>query len=187
LEAYVQGRSEQRLLQALRERRKDAYLEIIEAHYRSVYRLLLFLSRDAGLAEDLTQDVFASAWTAIDTFRAEASIKTWLRRIAYNRFLDSQRRQARERTVGEVVPDGNSTGIRDPLSEIVADEDRSTLCKALDELGLEERTVLLLHYMDGLSYREMAEVLNRPDGTLKWITGRALERLRKQLAGKAEL
>ena len=46
--------------------------------------------------------------------------------------------------------------------------------------------VLLLHYGDGLSYREMAEALGRPDGTLKWITSRALEKLRKRLAGKVE-
>ena len=46
--------------------------------------------------------------------------------------------------------------------------------------------MLLLHYSDGLSYREMGEVLGRPDGTLKWVTSRALEKLRKQLGGKVE-
>jgi RNA polymerase sigma-70 factor, ECF subfamily len=183
----VPGRSEQLLLQGLRQRRRDAYLEVIEAHYRSVYRLLLFLSRDSGLAEDMTQDVFASAWAAIDTFRGDASIKTWLHRIAYNAFLDVQRRRARDKTAAGVLADPNCLGVRDPLSEIVADESRSAVCQALDDLDLDERTVLLLHYMDGLSYREMAEVLDRPDGTLKWITGRALEKLRKRLAGKAEL
>ena len=70
----MQGRSEQQLLQALRERRRDAYLEVIEAHYRPVYRLLLFLCRDSHLAEDMTQDVFASAWAGISTFRGDAFI-----------------------------------------------------------------------------------------------------------------
>jgi RNA polymerase sigma-70 factor, ECF subfamily len=187
VEAFVRGRSEEQLLQALRERRRDAYLEVIESHYRSVYRLLLFLCRDSSLAEDMTQDVFASAWVAIDTFRGDASIKTWLRRIAYNAFLDSRRRRARDKAVVGVGIDPEGVGVREPLSEIVADESRAAVCRALDDLDLDERTVLLLHYMDGLSYREMAEVLDRPDGTLKWITGRALEKLRVQLAGKAEL
>ncbi len=183
----MQGRSQQQLLQALRERQREAYLEVIDAHYRSVYRLLLFLCRDGSLAEDMTQDVFASAWASIDTFRGEAAIKTWLRRIAYNAFLDSRRRRVREKAAAGVGVDPENVGVRDPLSEIVADESRAAVCRALDGLDVEERTVLLLHYMDGLSYREMAEVLDRPDGTLKWITGRALEKLRTQLAGKAEL
>ncbi|NLH42108.1 MAG: sigma-70 family RNA polymerase sigma factor, partial [Planctomycetes bacterium] len=74
----------------------------------------------------------------------------------------------------------------DPLAGIVADEHLSQLGRAMEHLDLEERTVLLLHYSDGLSYREMGEVLGRPDGTLKWVTSRALEKLRKQLAGKVE-
>jgi RNA polymerase sigma-70 factor, ECF subfamily len=184
---YVQGGTEQQLLRALRERRKDACLEVIEAHYRPVYRLLLFLCRDNHLAEDLTQDVFASAWAAIDSFRGDSSIKTWLRRIAYNAFLDNRRRLGREMTDPPAGSGSEDGGVRDPLAEIVADESRVAVCRALDELDLDERTVLLLHYMDGLSYREMAEVLDRPDGTLKWITGQALQKLRERLAGKAEL
>ncbi len=183
----MRGRSEEQLLQALREHRRDAYLEVIESHYRAVYRLLLFLCRDSGQAEDMTQDVFASAWAAIDTFRGDASLKTWLRRIAYNAFLDSRRRRVRDKAAVAVGTDPGDSGIRDPLAEIMADENRSAVCRALDDLNLDERTVLLLHYMDGLSYREMAEVLDRPDGTLKWITGRALDKLRTQLTGKAEL
>jgi RNA polymerase sigma-70 factor (ECF subfamily) len=187
VEAHVRGCSEQQLLQALRERRKEAYLEVIETHYRSVYRLLLFLSHNSSLAEDMTQEVFASAWGAIDTFRGDASVKTWLRRIAYNVFLDVQRRRGRDKVAGDVLPEPDSVGVRDPLSEVMADEDRAAVCRALDDLAFDERTVLLLHYMDGLSYREMSEVLDQPDGTLKWITGRALKKLRERLAGKAEL
>ncbi len=182
----VQGRSEQQLFQALRQRQRDAYLEVIEAHYGPVYRLLLFLCRDPGLAEDMTQDVFASAWAALDTFRGDASIKTWLRRIACNAFTDVQRRRARDRTAGAVGIDPERVGVRDPLAEILVEESRSAVYRALEDLDIEERTMPLLHYMDGLSYREMSEVLDRPDGTVKWITGRALQKLRERLAGKAE-
>ena len=95
----MRGRSERRILEALREGRREAYENVIEAHYASIYRLLLFLTRDAHVAEDMTQEVFASAWAAIHSFRGDASIKTWLRRIAYNLFLDAQRRRKRNECV----------------------------------------------------------------------------------------
>jgi DNA-directed RNA polymerase specialized sigma24 family protein len=89
----VRDRSERRILKALRERRREAYEGVIDAHYASVYRLLLFLTRNMSLAEDLTQEVFTSAWGAIDEFRGESSLKTWLRRIAYHSFVDVERRR----------------------------------------------------------------------------------------------
>lgn len=182
----MRDRSERRTLKALREGRREAYVSVIDAHYRSIYRFLLFLGRDASLAEDLTQEVFASAWRAIDSFRGESSIRTWLHRIAYHAFLDVQRRRERDQAAVGVLGGCEGDVADDPLSGIVVDECLLQVGRALQDLEVDERTVLLLHYVDGLSYREMAETLGRPDGTLKWITSRALEKLRKQLAGKVE-
>ncbi|MEN6578301.1 MAG: RNA polymerase sigma factor [Phycisphaerales bacterium] len=182
----MRDRSERRTLKALRQGRHEAYLDVIEAHYPSVYRFLLFLGSDAHLAEDLTQEVFTLAWKSLDGFRGDSSIRTWLRRIAYNAFLDTQRRRERDRALAGTLG-GSDCGIADdPLAGIVAQESVSQVARALQDLDLDERTVLLLHYVDGLSYREMARTLGRPDGTLKWITSRALERLRSRLAGKVE-
>ncbi len=87
----MRDRSERRILKALRQGRREAYLDVIETYYPSVYRFLLFLGGDPHLAEDLTQEVFASAWRSLDGFRGDSSIRTWLHRIAYNTFLDAQR------------------------------------------------------------------------------------------------
>ncbi len=186
VETRVGGRSERRLLKALHEGRREAYEEVIEAHYASIYRLLLFLTRNATAAEDMTQEVFASAWGAIQNFRGEATVKTWLRRIAYNLFLDAQRRRKRsESFVGERAIRDPETAA-DPLSRIMTDEHLARMYRAMDDLSGDERAVLLLHYLDGLSYREMAGVLHRPAGTLKWMTHEALEKLRTRVIGKAE-
>lgn len=182
----VRERSERRILKALQEGRREAYVSVIDAHYRSVYRLLLFLGRDAHLAEDLTQEVFASAWRSLDGFRGASSVRTWLHRIAYHAFVDARRRHERDKVAVGMLEGRDCGVVDDPLAGIVADEHLSQLGRAMEHLDLEERTVLLLHYSDGLSYREMGEVLGRPDGTLKWVTSRALEKLRKQLAGKVE-
>lgn len=186
VEIRVGGRSERRILEALREGRREAYENVIEGHYASIYRLLLFLTRDAHVAEDMTQEVFASAWDAIHSFRGDASIKTWLRRIAYNLFLDAQRRRKRNEARAGEVGIGDPAEAADPLSRIMADEHLARMHRAMDDLCGEDRAVLLLHYLDGLSYREMARVLHRPAGTLKWMTHEALETLRRRVIGKAE-
>jgi len=182
----VRERSERRILKALEERQREAYVGVIDAHYRSVYRFLLFLGHDAHLAEDLTQEVFASAWRSFEGFRGASSIRTWLHRIAYHAFVDATRRCERDKLAADALGCRDCAVADDPLAGIVADEHLRQLGRAMEHLDIEERTVLLLHYSDGLSYREMGEVLGRPDGTLKWVTSRALEKLRKQLGGKVE-
>ena len=81
---------------------------------------------------------------------------------------------------------GDPEEAADPLSRIMTDEHLGRMYRAMDDLNGEERAVLLLHYLDGLSYREMARVLHRPAGTLKWMTHEALETLRRRVIGKAE-
>jgi RNA polymerase sigma-70 factor (ECF subfamily) len=186
VETRVRGRVERRILRALREGRREAYEDIIDAHYASIYRLLLFLTRNASVAEDMTQEVFASAWAAIEGFRGDASVKTWLRRIAYNLFLDAQRRRKREASLAGQMVESESGITADPLSRIMTDEHLRRMYGALGDLEDQERAILLLHYLDGLSYREMARVLHQPAGTLKWMTHHALEKLRASVIGKAE-
>ncbi len=186
VETRVRGRVERRILKALREGRREAYEDIIDAHYASIYRLLLFLTRDASLAEDMTQEVFASAWAAIEGFRGDASVKTWLRRIAYNLFLDAQRRRTRDASLAGKTSEDEAGVAADPLSRIMTEEHLGRMYRALDRLEDQDRAILLLHYLDGLSYREMARILHQPAGTLKWMTHHALEQLRALVIGKAE-
>ena len=158
----------------------------MDAHYGSVYRSMLFLTGDANLAEDLTQEVFASAWGAMARFRGQASVRTWLHQIGYHAFIDAQRRRARDQALSDRLTHRRSEGPADPMSRVLADEHLAQVYEALERLEVGERAVLILHYIEGLSYRQMARVLGRPNGTLKWLTNRALENLRRQLAGKVE-
>jgi RNA polymerase sigma factor (sigma-70 family) len=182
----VRERFERGTLRALRQGRREAYAEVIEAQYSSIYRLMLLLSGDATLAEDLTQETFASAWAAIHRFRGHASVKTWLHRIAYNCLTDVRRRRRREDALAEKLDRPWAETAAGPLSRVMAEERLCRICEALDGLETGERAMLILHYVEGLSYREMAKVLGWPSGTLKWKTSRALEKLRRQLAGKVE-
>ncbi len=182
----MRDKAERQILSALREGRREAYEAVIDAHYGSVYRFLMFLTREASLAEDLTQEVFTAAWGALDRFEGRASIKTWLHRIAYNTFVDVQRRQGRQGAHAEKLGQRHPENARDPVSELVAVEEAARVRQTLERLEADDRAVLVLHYLEGLSYREMAGVLDQPSGTVKWLTRRALERLRHQLIGKAQ-
>jgi RNA polymerase sigma-70 factor (ECF subfamily) len=171
---------DQRLLSDLRTGRPEACGELVCTHYQAVYRFLVHLTRDVHEAEDLTQETFAAAWEKVATFRGRATLATWLHRIAYTRFIDARR--AGRRTAGLLgrlaSPDVSPS---DPLDSVMADDEAQRLYQALHRLDARMRTLLVLHYLQGLSYREMACVLDEPTGTVKWRTGEALTHLRALL------
>ncbi len=183
----MRDRAERRILSDLREGRREAYEAVIDAHYGSVYRFLLYLTGESSLAEDLTQDVFTSAWAAIGRYQGRASIRTWLHRIAYNAHVDAHRRRGRRELLAGGFEKPSSETVVDPAVEASAAEEVVHMRQALAELDADDRAVLVLHYIEGLSYREMAQVLEQPSGTVKWLTSRALRRLRSQMAGKEQL
>jgi RNA polymerase sigma-70 factor (ECF subfamily) len=171
---------EHRLLRNLRTGRPEACAELVRAHYQKVYRFLIHLTRDVHQAEDLTQETFAAAWEKLASFRGHASLATWLHRIAYTKFIDAQRAQRRALGILEHRA-GPQNSSPDPLDAVVADDEAQLLYRALHGLDPPERAVLVLHYLQGLSYREMATVLDEPTGTVKWRTAEALNRLRARL------
>jgi RNA polymerase sigma-70 factor (ECF subfamily) len=171
---------DQRLLQNLRAGCPEACAEVVRAHYQAVYRFLVHLTRDVHEAEDLTQDTFAAAWEKIGSFQGRSSLATWLHRIAYTRFIDAQR--ARQRTAGMLERLSNPVvAPADPLDTAMAGDEAQRLNRALHNLDDPQRVLLVLHYLQGLSYREMAGVLDEPAGTVKWRTSEALTTLRALL------
>lgn len=169
-----------RLWKALRAGRPEACAEVVRAHYRAVYRFLVHLTRNVHEAEDLTQETFAAAWENIARFEGRATLTTWLHRIAYTRFIDARRVDRRASEMRERRPSpGDSEP--DPLDVVAADDEAQRLYRALHALDAPRRTPLVLHYLQGLSYREMAAVLDEPVGTVKWRTAEALNRLRALL------
>jgi RNA polymerase sigma-70 factor, ECF subfamily len=165
----------------------EAYQQLIQLHHQAIYRLLVHLCRDTHLAEDLTQETFAAAWAGIGAFGGSASLATWLHRIAYRKFVDTHRRK---QPVAAIEPDQIAerahSDAPDPLDEVLASEQSRRLYQALARLEPAERDVVVLHYLQALSYREMAEVLDEPSGTIKWRTSRALTKLKTLLEGRLE-
>jgi RNA polymerase sigma-70 factor (ECF subfamily) len=174
---------DERLLADIRAGRRAACAALVHAHYERVYRFLLHLARDAALAEDLTQDTFATVWEKIAGFEGRSSLLTWLHRIAYGKFVDARRRSRRGAEVRELVQrHAPAAETVTPLDAVIADDQSRQLYALLHRLEPRDQAVLVLHYLQGLSYREMALVVDEPANTVKWRVCTALERLRALFA-----
>jgi RNA polymerase sigma-70 factor (ECF subfamily) len=164
---------------------REACAELIGQYHAPIYRLLVHLCRDAHLAEDLAQESFLAAWAKIGSFNAASSLNTWLHTIAYRKFVDNHRRQERAVAAHSDTPlEQVQSNTPNPYDSAMFNDQSRRLYQALDGLAPAERDAVILHYLQDLSYEEMAAVLGQPSGTIKWRTHQALENLRSILTGK---
>ena len=182
----MRRRSERQNLKGIRQGRREACEEVVCQHYKSIYRFIAYLSGDASLAEDLTQETFVAAWANIGRYQGRASLGTWLHKIAYNKFIDSGRRLERHAAlIARLKQDNpNVPDVLNPLHRLATDEHSRLLYEVMQGLDSSEYIVIVLHYIQDLSFREMAKVLEEPVGTVKWRTSRALKRLKEFLTGR---
>ncbi len=169
-----------------------AFSRLVEDHSALVYRVALrMLGSDD--AQDASQEVWVRAWRNIGKFRGESAFGTWLYRITVNTCLSFRRKRSRrdEREVGEQTPylPEPPGGDADPEAEALSAERRAEIEAALSTVRAEHRAALVLRHMEGLSYAEIAEVLEVPDGTAKgWVSrGRAAMLLAMSREGLSSL
>lgn len=136
-------------------------LEQLYRRYRGpVLHYLQGLCGSPEVAEELTQETFIRACAGILTFRGEASVATWLFRIARNVYLNSVRRPPSTRIDTEdllALPDHGQYG--DPVRRLDASEQRGRIALAMAQLSEKQRSILILRDVEQLSYAEIADVL----------------------------
>src|SRR5687768_208675 len=169
-EARLKFWSEMLLARRVRAGDRDACAAFVRAHHADVYRFLARICRDRHAAEDLTQETFAAAWQGIGSFGGLASLKTWLHRIAYRKFVvrDRRPRFAQQQELRAHVEAAGPAAALGPAEAAEAQEWSRRLSAAVGRLEPAEREVIALHYFQGLSFREIGHVLGQPAGTVKW-------------------
>jgi RNA polymerase sigma-70 factor (ECF subfamily) len=151
--------------------------ELIDAHYEALYRYGCRLSGSNADGEDLTQETFRKAIARIDQLRQPERARAWLFRILRNAYLHRVRDEKRQRLVPldglAELPDGNG----EPAEPV----DPAALQAALDDLDEAFRTPLILYYFEDFSYRDIAEQMDLPIGTVMSRLARAKAHLRTRL------
>jgi len=156
--------------------------ELVAEHHQAVYRYGYRLCGSAADAEDLTQQAFLTAQQKLDQLRKPESARSWLFTITRNCFLKSVRRSG---PVSAGSLDLNMDSVPEEVPE-EGDIDAETLQRALDELPDKFRLVLAMFYFEDCSYREIAERLDMPIGTVMSRLARAKGALRSKLFAATE-
>ncbi|MEK6530554.1 MAG: sigma-70 family RNA polymerase sigma factor [candidate division NC10 bacterium] len=163
----------------------SAFEPLVEKYRQRVWRLAYQILRDREEAWDVAQEAFVRAYQSLPAFRRQSAFYTWMFRIVVNLATDRQRqRGARARALGgEPVPEEEwERSVPDPTADpaglAARAEQREMIRRALDSLPLHYRTIIMLSDVEGLTYREIAEVLKIPLGTVMSRLHNARKRLR---------
>jgi RNA polymerase sigma-70 factor (ECF subfamily) len=189
--AAANAQEERDLIARLSDGEEAAYETLLARFEHPIFNLVSRLTNDPGDAPDVVQEVFLKVFRNVHSFRGQSSLKTWIYRIAVNesrnhrRWFGRHRSQeiALEPTPGEThsyldwLPDP----ARSPM-ELAMDHERETLIEAaLGEINPHYRAALVLRELEGLSYDEIAEILETSLGTVKSRILRGREALRERL------
>ena len=161
-----------------------AFGELVERYGNELYGLAFFLTGQASDAEDVVQETLIGAYEGLSGFQARSSLRTWLRQI----LVRQAARQKRSQRVCKMVQPMDLSAASKALLGGMAQNDparaseiRMDVLEVLQTLSPEHREIVVLREMDGLSYTEIAEVLQIPEGTVESRLFRARQELKTLL------
>lgn len=187
---------DEQLAHGLRQGWEDSYEELVSRFQQPVYSLVYRLMSDPGDSSDVVQEVFLKVFRNIDSFRNQSSLKTWIYRIAVNEAYNHRRwffrHKNKEVTLederkggaprGDILPDVRQS----PYDYVLDREQRSLIEQALSRVNPAFRPAVVLRDVEGLSYEEIAQILDISMGTVKSRILRGREALRQELSGRLE-
>jgi len=180
------------LVQRAQARDAEAFQTLVLRYQDRVFNTAFRLTGERGLAEDLTQEVFLKAFKALKKFKGKSSFSTWLYRITVNAATSEWRRAGAQKR-GKEVPfpsvGGDPLNPRweppsscgDPRAEAERAERNVLVQKAIEDLEGDFRVVVVLRDIEGFSYEEIAEIIDRPVGTVRSRLHRARGDLKDKL------
>jgi len=162
----------------------------VETHKGMVYNTSLGILQDSADAEDIAQEVFIQVFHSVKDFKGDSKISTWLYRITVSKSLDHLRAKKRKKRFGFMQnlfgsesnePLVEQASFVHPGVQLENKEKAAILFKALEKLPGNQKTAFILHKTEGLSYQEVAEVLNVSVPSVESLMVRAKSNLQKYL------
>lgn len=186
---------DQQLVERAQRGEKAAFELLVAKYQRKLVRLLSRFIRDPTEVEDVAQEAFIKAYRALPSFRGDSAFYTWLYRIGINtakNYLVAMGRRAPTVTETE-GPDGEGSeesgqvpDYNTPENELMSRQIAETVNKAVEDLPEELRTAITLRELEGLSYEEIASIMNCPIGTVRSRIFRAREAIAEKLRPQLE-
>jgi RNA polymerase sigma-70 factor, ECF subfamily len=171
-----------------------AFRGLVEKYQNRIFSMVYGMTRNREDARDIAQDTFVKAYRSLDSFRLESSFYTWLYRIAMNLTIDHARKVKRQATgeFDEEIAQRDDTGsiaephhIDSPTRALERKQLHKEIMDALDKLPEDQKQVILLRELEGLSYKEIADILEIPEGTVMSRLFYARKKMQKLLAAHA--
>lgn len=188
--------TDEQLMLSVKEGDRDAFEILTERHYSQTLNFIYRFVKDWPLAEDLCQETFLRLWRSVPTYRPLAKFRTFLYHIAKNvclKQLAKEKRTPNLESLDATFDDDDdgeyrpiATAIADthysPETIIIARETREKIRDAINKLSQEQQVVFQLTELEGLSYQEVADIVQCPIGTVASRKNAAIRQLRKMLA-----
>lgn len=163
------------MIKRIRAGDEDAAEELVRRYYSQIMRFCRWQYSNNDLAEDLTQETFFKVFRSLDQYKKRGHFKSWIFCIARSVCID----ELRKRRI-ECDPDYDICEIGDENDGIRHIEDEDEIYRLLSGLPDEQKEAILLHYMDGFTYREMGEILNIPYRTAQSRVNLVIKALREK-------
>ncbi|MDH3315559.1 MAG: RNA polymerase sigma factor RpoE [Gammaproteobacteria bacterium] len=181
---------DQRLVERAQRGDKQAFGLLVSKYQRKLARLLSRFIRDAAEVEDVTQEAFIKAYRALPTFRGDSAFYTWLYRIGINTAKNYLVAMGRRTPTATDIDAEEAEGFQDadqlrdlntPENELISRQVADNVNQTLAELPEELRTAITLREIEGLSYEDIANIMNCPIGTVRSRIFRAREAIAVKL------
>ena len=170
---------------------RDAFKTLIEANQRLVLHVVYKMVSNPSDVEDICQEVFVKVYQNLSGFQFGSKVSTWIAKIAYNttlNFLEKKKVPLFEDCSADDVSLENLSGNQITPDEIMeGDVISSVLHEEIYQLPVQYRTIISLYHLDEMSYKEIGEIMNLPEGTVKSYLFRARRMLKGKLSKKYQV
>lgn len=171
---------ERELISRCKKNDMDAFESLILSYEKKIYNLCFYMLKNKDDALDASQEVSIKIYKSIDKFKGESKFSTWVYRITYNTCMDYIKKRRDELSYDDVI--NPETHVDSRIEGIIETRElQYEIKKCILKLSNDFRTIIILRDINGLSYQEIADILNIEIGTVKSRLNRARETLRNEL------
>ena len=175
---------ERELLSASKGNRKIEFKRVFEEHREMVFRVAFSLVGEREAAKDISQEAFIRIYKHLDSFAGRSNLRTWIYRIALNTAINHAKKRSFLPLFDDLLKRTDESV--DPSLQLHQKELTEHLSKAISDLPPRQKQAYVLKNREGLSYKEIAEVLETRIGTVKSLLNKAIHNLRKRLLDRRD-